>query len=146
MYEIDEFDEIILQTLEENGNITNVDLARTIGLSPSATLRRVQELERLEIITGYKAIVDRTKLGINFRAFILIGLNDHTKKSQKAFEKAVLNAQEVVEVHNITGTNEYILKVETSGMAHYKILHTEVLGTLPQVHSIQTIVILESLK
>lgn len=146
MIKIDEFDERILQILEERGNINNVDLAAEIGLSPSATLRRVQELERQEVITGYRAIIDHNKLGLNFRALILIGLSTHTKKSQQAFEKAVMKAPEVVEVHNITGTFEYLLKVETYELVDYKTFHTEVLGTLPQVHSIQTLVVLDSLK
>ncbi|MGI4992348.1 Lrp/AsnC family transcriptional regulator [Halobacteriovorax sp. GFR7] len=143
---MDEFDERLLQILEFEGRISNVELAKRIGLSPSATLRRVQELERLDVISGYKAVIDRSKLGMSFKAYILIGLNKHTKKAQDSFEKAILNASEITEIHNITGATEYLIKVETGGIPEYKALHTEVLGSLPQVNSIQTLVILDSIK
>lgn len=146
MNQIDDFDERILQILQSDGRISNVQLAQEIGLSPSATLRRVQELEKIGVIKGYKALIDRSNLGMTFRAFITIGLSSHTKKAQNDFEKVVLKAPEVLEVHNITGTIEFLLKVEAKGLKEYKNFHTNVLGTLPQVNSIQTYVILESLK
>lgn len=146
MSDLDRINERILQTLQEDGRISNADLANRVGLSPSACLRRVQELERSGIITGYKAVVDRSKLGIGCIAYVSVGLHDHTKASQEAFERAITKSLEVKECHNITGAFEYLLRVETSDLVAYKAFHTNVLGTLPQVHSITTYVVMESVK
>ncbi len=146
MTKIDSIDERILQELENNGRISNSDLAEIVGLSPSACLRRVQELERSKVITGYRARINRAKLGTTFTAYMTVGLSNHTKKSQKDFEAAVADSPEVVECHNVTGSFEYILRIETTDLASYKIFHTEVLGILPQVNSISTYVVMESSK
>jgi Lrp/AsnC family leucine-responsive transcriptional regulator len=142
----DKFDERILRELQRDGRISNAELAERIGLSASATLRRVQELERIGIIEGYRARLSREKMGIGFTAYITVGLNNHTKQAQKAFENAINQSPEVIECHNITGVVEYLLRIETRDLASYKQFHTEVLGTLPQVASINTYVVMESSK
>lgn len=106
----------------------------------------MQELERIEVISGYRASLNPAAMGIGFTAYIAIGLNDHTTKSQQAFEKAMSKTPEVIECHNITGSVEYLLRVETADLAAYKVLHTDVLGTLPQVNSIHTYVVMDSPK
>ena len=116
------------------------------GLSPSACLRRVQELERRGIITGYRAVIDRAKLGVGFTAYITVGLHNHTKASQEAFERVISRAPEVRECHNITGSVEYLLRVEAADLADYKRFHTDVLGTLPQVNALTTYVVMSSPK
>ncbi|MEH6835601.1 MULTISPECIES: Lrp/AsnC family transcriptional regulator [Falsihalocynthiibacter] len=136
----------ILRELSMNGRISNLDLAQKVGLSPSACLRRVQDLERRGVITGYRATIDQTAIGAGFTAYIGVGLNDHSKTSQEAFERSISKVAEVRECHNVTGTIEYLLRVETKDLASYKVLHTEKLGTLPQVHSITTYVVIGSPK
>jgi DNA-binding Lrp family transcriptional regulator len=146
MIKIDKFSEHILRELKKDGRISNIDLADKVGLSPSACLRRVQELEKQGVIRGYRAILDNHKLGIGFSAFVTVGLSIHTKDSQRAFEQAITNSDEVLECHNVTGSFEYILRVETADLLAYKIFHTDVLGDLPQVATISTHVIMESEK
>ncbi len=146
MSKIDHVDRRILQELRSDGRIANVELADRVGLSPSACLRRVQELERSGVINGYRAVIDPAKVGLTFIAYVAVGLSSHTKKSQSDFEAAVADAPEVRECHNITGTIEYVLRVETADLAAYKHFHTEVLGVLPQVHSITTYVLMDSPK
>ncbi len=146
MTKIDRHNEKILQELLENGRISNTELAERVGLSPSSCLRRVQELERSGIIQGYRAILDATALGIGFTAYIAVGLSDHTKASQEAFEQSIIGSPEVRECHNITGVFEYLLRVEVADLPAYKIFHTDVLGTLPQVNSITTYVVMGSPK
>ena len=85
-------------------------------------------------------------MGIGFTAYIAVGLSDHTKDSQLAFEKAITQSKEVIECHNITGSVEYLLRVETADLAAYKVFHTDVLGTLAQVNSISTYVVMDSPK
>ena len=142
----DQIDEHILRELSRDGRLPNIQLADRVGLSPSACLRRVQELERQGIITGYRATLDRTKLGTGFTAYISVGLNDHTKASQEAFERAITRSPEVRECHNITGSVEYLLRIETSDLAAYKHFHTDILGALPQVNALTTYVVMGSPK
>ncbi len=126
--------------------MSNTDLAERVGLSPSACLRRVQDLERAGVIKGYRAVIDPEKVGIGFVAYVTVGLNSHTKAAQEAFERAVARAPEVRECHNVTGTVEYLLRVEVGDLADFKHWHTDVLGVLPQVQAITTFVVMDSPK
>ncbi|CAH8234289.1 Lrp/AsnC family transcriptional regulator [Vibrio sp. SA48] len=143
---MDRFDERILQELKIDGRVSNVELAERVGLSPSATLRRVQDLERKKVIKSYRAILDKTQLDVGFVAYVAIGLNSHTKKAQLSFEEHVRFAKEVVECHNITGMNEYLLRVETKDLGAYKRFHADVLGECLTVKSISTMVVMDSPK
>lgn len=143
---IDRYNEQILHHIKQDGRIPNNQLAELVGLSPSACLRRVQELENEGVIKYYRAVIDRTKLGINFVAYVTVGLKTHTKDAQLAFEKAMSQAQEVLECHNVTGAYEYLLRVETTDLVSYKTFHTYVLGDLPQVSTISTHVVMDSCK
>ncbi|MGR5063033.1 Lrp/AsnC family transcriptional regulator [Photobacterium sp. DNB22_13_2] len=143
---MDKFDERILQELKRDGRLTNVELSQRVGLSASATLRRVQELERKEIISGYKAILNQTKMGVGFIAYVSVGLANHSKKSQLDFESHIELAKDVVECHNITGASEYLLRVETKDLNAYKRFHADVLGEIPQVNSISTMVVMDTPK
>lgn len=146
MNDIDQINRNILHELEANGRISNLELAQKVGLSPSACLRRVQELERTGVIRGYRAVLNRDATGGGFLAYVTVGLSQHTKADQTAFEKAMLRAPEVRECHNVTGTVEYLLRVEVADLAAYKHFHTEVLGTVPQVSSITSYIVMGSPK
>ena len=146
MVNLDQKNRQILRELERNGRISNLELAEKVGLSPSACLRRVQELERAGVITGYRAVLNPAAMGVGFVAYVTVGLGEHTKAAQEAFEQAVSRAPEVVECHNITGTIEYLLRVECADLASYKQFHTETLGTTPHVTSITSYVVMGSPK
>jgi DNA-binding Lrp family transcriptional regulator len=146
MKQIDDIDRRILQALTHEGRISNVELANRVGLSPSACLRRVQDLEQSGIIASYRAVLNPAELGIGLIAYMAVGLSRHTKPEQKAFERAISAAPEVRECHNVTGTIEYLLRVETSDLTAFKRFHTEVLGALPQVSTITTYIVLETTK
>lgn len=146
MSEIDKTNRILLRELSVDGRLSNVELAKKVGLSPSACLRRVQELESQGIILGYRAVLNPEKLGRSFLAYVTVGLSDHSIASQRSFEESMESADEVSECHNITGTFEYLLRVEASDLAGYKQFHAQVLAALPQVTSITTYVVIESPK
>lgn len=143
---MDPIDDRILSALIEDGRITNHALSEKVGLSPSATLRRVQAMEGSGLIRGYRAIVDAERAGVGFTAYITVGLNDHTKQGQEAFERAIADAPQVRECHNITGNVEYLLRIEARDLIAYKHFHTEVLGVLPQVARLTTYVVMGSPK
>jgi len=146
MAKMDQINRRILRELTRDGRISNLDLADRVGLSPSACLRRVQELEREGVITGYRAVLNPAAMGIGFTAYLGVGLGEHTKAAQQAFERAVARAPEVIECHNVTGTIEYLLRVECADLPSYKRFHTDVLGTLPHVTSITSYVVMDSPK
>ncbi|MFK7746107.1 MAG: Lrp/AsnC family transcriptional regulator [Roseobacter sp.] len=146
MNEIDQKSEQILRELSRNGRISNLELADRVGLSPSACLRRVQEMERSGLIKGYRAVLDRAAMGAGFVAYIGVGLRDHSKASQEAFERSIARAPQVVECHNITGTIEYLLRVECADLPAYKLFHTDILGAMAQVSSITSYVVMGSPK
>lgn len=143
---MDQINEKILRVLSLDGRISNLDLAERVGLSPSACLRRVQDLERRGVIAGYRAVLDPDAMGRGFVAYIGVGLGEHTKQAQENFERAVSRAPEVIECHNITGTIEYLLRIECSDLRAYKTFHTDVLGVMPHVTSITTYVVMGSPK
>ncbi len=143
---MDKFDERILQELKRDGKVSNVELSERVGLSASATLRRVQELERRGVIKGYRAVLDANQLGVGFVAYVSIGLSSHRKQAQVAFEEHVRFVDEVVECHNITGGNEYLLRVETADLNSYKRFHADVLGECEYVKAITTMVVMDSPK
>ena len=146
MIELDLSNERILRELEADGRLSNVELARRVGLSASACLRRVQELERSGVIRRYRAVVDRSRLGTALTVFVMVGLAGHLKKDARAFERAMEAAGEVRECHNVTGDVEYLLRVEVRDLAAYKQFHANVLGERSEVSRITSYVCLGTAK
>ena len=142
----DPIDERILRELARDGRLSNLALAERVGLSPSACLRRVQELERQGTIRGYRAVLDPGQTGRAFAVYVTVGLSDHSKAAQERFERAVAGAPEVAECHNIAGAFEYLLRVETADLTAYKRFHTEVLGTIPSVRAITSYIVMGTSK
>lgn len=146
MSDLDQTSERILRALQKDGRISNLELAAKVGLSPSACLRRVQDMERRGIIAGYRAVVSAEAREIGFAAYVTIGLSRHSNEAQLAFERACQAAIQVRECHNITGTVEYLLRVECRDLAAYKQFHTDVLGAFPYIATITTHVVMGSPK
>lgn len=143
---MDEKDQQILRQLQADGRISNLALSEKVNLSPSACLRRVQELERSGVITGYRAQLDPEKIGRGFVVYVAVGLSEHTKEAQQGFERAMARAPEVAECHNIAGVFEYLLRVEVADLAAYKMFHTDTLGTVPYVRSITSHMVMDTAK
>lgn len=143
---LDSIDERILRELRRDGRISNLQLAERVGLSPSATLRRVQALEKRGAIRGYRAVLDPEQVGRGFVTYVTVALSDHSKAAQRAFEAVMARTPEVVECHTVTGTFDYLLRVETRDLSAYKVIHDDVLGTVPTVRSITSIIVMESPK
>ncbi len=143
---MDDIDRNILRALENDGRISNTNLASHVGLSASACLRRVQELEQSGLIKGYRAVLDRSRLGGEITVFVMVGLSAHLTKDARQFEQAMDAAPEVRECHNITGSVEYLLRVEVESLQSYKRFHSDTLGVLPQVASITSHISLGSSK
>jgi len=146
MIELDAINKRILSELSKDGKMSNVELADRIGLSPSASLRRVQELERIGVIKGYRAVIDKSKLGSSMTIFVVVALSGQLIQDALAFEKAMAAAPDVIECHNVTGDVEYLLRVEVADLNTYKDFHSNRLGILPQVASITSYICLGTSK
>ena len=115
--EIDRYDRQILQVLQDDGRISNQDLADRIGLSPSPCLRRVRTLEESGIVTGYRALLDAKKLGYSLMALIYISMDKHTPERFENFEKEIRKLPEVLECLLVTGQDaDYQIKVVVRDM------------------------------
>jgi DNA-binding Lrp family transcriptional regulator len=146
MTKYDEISDQILRALSRDGRISNLQLAEAVGLSPSACLRRVQELERSGVIKGYRARLDPAQTGRAYVVYVAVGLAEHTKAAQTGFEQAMQRADQVTECHNVAGAFEYMLRVEVADLPAYKTFHTEILGTVPHVRAITSYMVMGSPK
>lgn len=111
---IQSFDRIerqILEELQEDGRITNHELAERVGLSPSPCLRRVKQLERDGVITRYVALVDPDRVGLSVRAFVRVRLHRQDDRHLVTFENAVAGFAEVLECYLMSGEADYQLKI-----------------------------------
>ncbi len=146
MTKTDAISDRILRVLSREGRIANTELADRVGLSPSACLRRVQELERSGVIKGYRAVVDPMATGGGFTAFVSVDLESHTKQALAQFEQAMDAIPEVRECHNITGEFAYLLRVETTDLTAYKHFHTDKLSAISSVTRIASHIVMGSPK
>ncbi len=118
---LDRYDRKILELLQEDGRLSNQDLADRIGLSPSPCLRRVRALEEAGFITGYRALLDAKKLGLSLMALIGISMDKHTPERFANFETRIAAIPEVLECLLITGQqSDYQLKVAICDMDAYQ--------------------------
>jgi Lrp/AsnC family transcriptional regulator, leucine-responsive regulatory protein len=121
MRSLDRFDRHILELLQQDGRLSNQELADRIGLSPSPCLRRVRALEERGVITGYRALVDARKLGLSLMALVGITLDRHTPERFATFEARIKALPEVLECLIITGQQaDYQLKVVVRDMDAYQ--------------------------
>jgi Lrp/AsnC family leucine-responsive transcriptional regulator len=118
---LDRYDRHILEILQENGRVSNQDLAERIGLSPSPCLRRMRALEESGIISGYRALLDARKLGLSLMALVHISMDRHTPERFRHFDATIQAMPEVLECLLITGQEaDYQLKVVVRDMDSYQ--------------------------
>jgi len=118
---LDSYDRRILEVLQQEGRVSNQELADRIGLSPSPCLRRVRALEEAGIIAGYRALLDPGKLGLDLVALVSISMDRHTPERFARFDETVSALPEVLECLLITGRDaDYQLKVIVRDMAAYQ--------------------------
>ncbi|WP_298716346.1 Lrp/AsnC ligand binding domain-containing protein [uncultured Oceanisphaera sp.] len=143
---LDRADLQIIKELQEDARMTLTELASRVGLSKTPCQLRMRRLEEQGYITGYTALVDHGKLGMNHIAFVQVTLNDTSSKALTAFNKAVRKIGEVEQCHMIAGGYDYLLKVRTNDMVAYRMVLGEKLSTLPHVVQTSTFVVMESVK
>lgn len=139
MLQLDKFDRAILSALQENGRLSNQELADQIGLSPSACLRRFKALETSGLIVGYRALLDAKKLGLDLMALVHISMDKHTKERFQGFESAIQAMPNVLECLLLTGQSaDYQLKVVVKDMDEYQELLLNHLTQIEGVSGVHT--------
>jgi Lrp/AsnC family transcriptional regulator, leucine-responsive regulatory protein len=142
----DEADRRILRVLKSDARITNADLAERVGLSPSPCLRRVRRLEEAGIIKGYEARINPAVEGWTTAFLVMIRLSRQNEDEILMFEEAARRWEEVTECHLVTGSPDYILKVMSAGPEDYERFIKQKIARLKCVASIETSVIMNTIK
>lgn len=138
MIVFDAIDRSMITTLLADGRITNHQLAECVGLSPAACHRRHKLLEERGVISGYRAVVDRDRIGLSQNVFVHITLRSQGSDELQAFEEAIASVKNVVECHLMTGDYDFLLHVVARDTADYERLHREVLTKLPGVSRLRS--------
>ena len=135
---MDLYDRKILQALQQDGRITNKNLAAQVSLSQAPCWRRVDALEKSGMIQGYTAIVDQEQLGLDITAFAQISLDNHHPETVEQFDQGIQQWPEILECHATSGDYDYLLKIVTQDMNSYNQLIYEKILRLPSIRSINT--------
>jgi Lrp/AsnC family leucine-responsive transcriptional regulator len=146
MAEPDRIDHSIMRELQKNGRITVTELASRVGLSKTPCQARMRRLEEQGYITGYTALLNQTRLGLNHIAFAQLTLNDTSSKALAAFNEAVQQIAAVEQCHMIAGNFDYLLKVRTRNMSEYRQVLGEQISALPHVLQTSTFVVMENVR
>ncbi len=141
--ELDRIDMKILQQLQADGRISNLKLAESVALSPTAVLARVQRLTREGYILGYEARLNPHKLGRGMLVFVEVLLDRTTPNVFDAFKAAVQVRSEIMECHMVAGGFDYLLKTRMADMDAYRTFAGTVLWQLPGVRETRTYAVME---
>jgi Lrp/AsnC family leucine-responsive transcriptional regulator len=139
-------DRRLLDMLQRNGNITNLELAEKVSLSPSACLRRVRALEEAGVIRRYVALVDPRKIGLALMGFVNVKLEKRGRTPTDAFARAVKDWPEVMACHALTGEMDYLLRVQVADLDHFARFVMESLLKHPGVLDVKSSFVLEEVK
>lgn len=143
---LDAVDRRMLAVLQSDGRITNQELAERVGLSPTPCLRRLKRLEDSGVITGYSAQVDPKAYGLPFSVFVSVRLLQQMRDQIAEFERAVESWEEVTECYLMTGSQDYLLRVQTDGIEGYERFLKQKVTQLSCIQSVQSNFALATIK
>jgi Lrp/AsnC family leucine-responsive transcriptional regulator len=135
---LDRYDIALLGELQRDARQSNADLATRIGLSPAPTWRRVRRLEELGVITGYRAEIDRRKIGLGVLAFVRVDAERDNADATRTLEDAIRGLPEVISCHYISGAGTFELQVLVTDLDAYSRWTMETLFRLPNVKDLHT--------
>lgn len=139
---MNDIDREILNIIQQDARISNAEIARQVGLAPSAVLERVKKLEERGIIKGFETKLDAAQLGFGLTAFIAVRTNECCYET----DKFLTEIPEVLEVHDVAGEDSYLLKVRVKDTEHLSRLMRERLKNVPNVASTKTTIVLQTIK
>ena len=138
MATLDSIDRRLLAELQDEGRVTNVDLARRVGLTAPPCLRRVRALEEAGVIRGYHADLDASSLGFTITVFAMVSLKSQAEEDLRAFEHHIQTLPEVRECHMLNGEIDFILKIVSKDLQSFQEFLTSKLTPAPNVASVKT--------
>src|SRR5262249_1934290 len=144
--ELDAIDRRIVSELQANARLSNFELAERIGLSPSPCLRRVKRLEREGYIDGYRASLQRSRVGLGFSVFLAVKINGHANNEASRFEKSVVAMPEDVACHLVSGEADYFLEVVVPDLEDYQRFLVGKLLEMPIVREVRSNISIQTLK
>mgnify|MGYP004703774123 FL=1 len=136
----------ILEHLQRDARVTNQDLADAIGLSASPTWRKVRKLEEDEVIQGYRAVLNRRKIGLNVMVFVRVTIDSHSEAEARKFEAEVTALENVVSCYSIGGDADFLLQVVSADMDAYADFAMSVIRRLPGIKEMQSMFVLKEVK
>lgn len=139
---MDDIDRKILSELQRDGRQTLTELADRVQLTVSPCHRRLRELERGGVITGYRAIIDPATVGLGFQALVFVIMREATREVIAAFEAAVGSIPQVVEADRLFGEPDYLLRVLARDLEHFQTVYDEQLSALPGVQRLNTTLVM----
>jgi DNA-binding Lrp family transcriptional regulator len=143
---LDAIDKNILEILQKEGNITNSQLAKEIGLSPAPTLERVKKLEQSGLIKSFHAKLDVKMLGLGVTTFVLISLSSHKINQIETFVEKITAIDEVIECYHITGNGDFLVKILIEDISAYHKLILEKLTQIEEIGNMSSMIVLASHK
>jgi DNA-binding Lrp family transcriptional regulator len=140
---VDSVDRQIIAELEKDGRLTVTELASRVRLSVSPCHRRLRDLERSGAIRGYRAIIDRSALGLNFEALVFVSMRQTDRVVVAEFERAVAELPQVVQAERLFGDPDYLLRVVTQDLAAYQQFYDDELATLDGVQRLSSTIVMK---
>ncbi|HMM85986.1 MAG: Lrp/AsnC family transcriptional regulator [Gammaproteobacteria bacterium] len=144
--QLDAIDRAILRELQDDGRLTNVELAQRVHLSPSACLRRVKHLEDSGVIARYVALLNPKAVGQHGTSFTIINLESMNTPLLEAFEQAVRAEPQVLDCYYVAGSNDYLIRFAYRDAEDLERFHTQVLMRLPGVARSNSMLVLRTVK
>ncbi|MEV4611004.1 Lrp/AsnC family transcriptional regulator [Kitasatospora sp. NPDC049258] len=143
---MDRIDRRILHELQQDGRLSNAELASRVDLTPSPCLRRVRQLEQDGVIRGYRALLDGAALGRGFQPFVSIVMRHEDRATVAEFEQRVAALPEVVEAHRLFGDPDYLLRIAVADIAAYERFITDMLSGLPGIAQVNSHLTMKQVK
>jgi Lrp/AsnC family leucine-responsive transcriptional regulator len=143
---LDRTDKLILESLQQDGRISNVALARQVNLTPTPCLERVRRLERDGFIKGYTALLNPEMVGADLLVFVEISLSRNSPDGFREFRKQASNLTGILECHLVSGNFDYLIKARVANMQEYRKLLGEQILELPNVADSRSYIVMEEVK
>lgn len=142
---MDAIDRKILAALQNDGRLTITELAANVGLSLSPCHRRLRQLERDGVITGYRAVINPDAIGLGFQALVFVTMRQEDRDTLLAFEQAVTQIPNILQAQRLFGDPDYLLRVITADLDAYAALEDDVLAALPGVQRLTSTLVMKQL-
>jgi DNA-binding Lrp family transcriptional regulator len=143
---LDSYDLRLLACLQDNGRLTNQELAERVNLSPSQCSRRRAALEESGLIAGYRAVLDRERLGFGLTVFVNVMLNTHSRDNAAKFARLMARLPNVLEAHALTGEMDYLIKLVVHDLKELSALVNDELLPHESVRTVKSAIVLGTIK